>query len=32
MTSIFDQHLDKNPTNYVALSPVSFLGSSLISL
>jgi fatty-acyl-CoA synthase len=25
MTSIFDQHLDKNPANYVALSPVSFL-------
>ena len=28
MTSIFDQHLDKNPANYVALSPVSFLERS----
>jgi fatty-acyl-CoA synthase len=25
MTSIFDQHLDKNPANFVALSPVSFV-------
>ena len=28
MTSIFDQHLDKNPANYVALSPVSFVERS----
>ena len=25
MTSIFDQHLGKNPANFVALSPVSFV-------
>jgi fatty-acyl-CoA synthase len=25
MSSIFDQQLDKNPANYVALSPVSFI-------
>jgi fatty-acyl-CoA synthase len=25
MTSIFDTHLDKNPANYVPLSPVSFV-------
>ena len=28
MTSIFDQHLDKNPANFVALSPVSFVERS----
>ncbi len=28
MTSIFDQHLDKNAANYVALSPVSFVERS----
>ncbi len=28
MSSIFDQHLDKNPANYVALSPVSFVERS----
>ena len=28
MTLIFDQHLDKNPANYVALSPVSFVERS----
>lgn len=28
MTSIFDQDLDKNPANYVALSPVSFVERS----
>ena len=28
MTSIFDQHLDKNPANYVPLSPVSFVKRS----
>ena len=25
MTTIYDQHLDKNPANFVALSPVSFV-------
>jgi fatty-acyl-CoA synthase len=28
MTSIFDQHLDKNAANFVALSPVSFVERS----
>jgi fatty-acyl-CoA synthase len=28
MISIFDQHLDKNPANFVALSPVSFIERS----
>lgn len=28
MTSIFDQHLDKNDANFVALSPVSFIERS----
>ena len=28
MTSIYDQHLDKNPANFVALSPVSFVERS----
>ena len=28
MTSIFDQNLDKNPANYVPLSPVSFVERS----
>ena len=28
MTSIFEQHLDKNPANFVALSPVSFVERS----
>jgi fatty-acyl-CoA synthase len=28
MKTIFDQHLDKNPANYVALSPVSFVERS----
>ena len=28
MSSIFDQHLDKNPANYVPLSPVSFVERS----
>ncbi len=28
MSSIFDQHLDKNAANYVALSPVSFVERS----
>ena len=28
MTSIFDQQLDKNPANFVALSPVSFVERS----
>ncbi len=28
MTSIFDQHLEKNAANYVALSPVSFVERS----
>jgi len=27
-TTIFDQHLDRNPANYVALSPVSFVERS----
>ena len=25
MSSIFDQHLDKTPANFVALSPISFV-------
>jgi fatty-acyl-CoA synthase len=28
MTSIYDQHLDRNPANFVALSPVSFVERS----
>ena len=28
MTSIYDLHLDKNPANFVALSPVSFVERS----
>ena len=28
MSSIYDQHLDKNPANFVALSPVSFVERS----
>ncbi len=28
MSTIYDQHLDKNPANYVALSPVSFVERS----
>jgi fatty-acyl-CoA synthase len=28
MTTIFDQHLEKNPANYVALSPISFVERS----
>lgn len=28
MTSIYDQHLDKNPANHVALTPVSFVERS----
>ncbi len=28
MNTIFDQHLDKNPANYVALSPVGFVERS----
>ena len=28
MTSIYDQHLDKNPANFAALSPVSFVERS----
>ena len=28
MSSIFDQHLDKNPANFVALSPTSFVERS----
>jgi fatty-acyl-CoA synthase len=28
MTSIYDQHLDRNPANHVALSPVSFVERS----
>ena len=28
MTSIFDQNLDKNPANYVPLSPVGFVERS----
>ena len=28
MTVIFDQHLDKTPANFVALSPVSFVERS----
>ena len=28
MSAIFDQHLEKNPANYVALSPVSFVERS----
>jgi len=28
VTTIFDQHLDKNPANYVALSPVGFVERS----
>ena len=28
MSSIFDQHLEKNAANYVALSPVSFVERS----
>jgi len=28
MTSIFDQHLDKNPANHVPLSPISFVERS----
>ena len=27
--SIYDTHLDKNPANFVALSPVSFVERSL---
>ena len=26
--NIYDQHLDKNPANFVALSPVSFVERS----
>ena len=28
MSTIYDEHLDKNPANFVALSPVSFVERS----